>query len=375
VKESAAVPVIDFATYYRRETRWSSVLLFAYIGLNFLLSFTYRHWLLGLPSSAPAAVWALEWGVIIPACAATVVVRWRWSEADWAEWMTLGAVGAIAMALVIERAVWIGSGAPFFSVLNCYFLTAAMVTTGIRCLRVCAIAFPVLIIETSLSYSLYGWSPAANFDLLSFVTAAFILSIAGWQVERAMRHAWSEGRYFETLSQRDGLTGLMNRRGFDERARRLAAMAVAQQRDLALAVLDLDSFKHYNDSYGHPAGDRALVLLAQLLARFTKGSMDFAARIGGEEFVILWFDAPPTVVRGRAEDLIRSLRRLELKHERSSTGILSVSIGAHHVPGGEPMDLDALMQAADDNLYLAKQNGGDRCVVTLASDKTAPVVA
>lgn len=169
----------------------------------------------------------------------------------------------------------------------------------------------------------------------------------------------------------DGLTGLHNRRAFDERLARELRHAARTVQPLALALIDVDFFKPYNDHYGHQAGDDALRAVAQALQQAMLRPVDLAARYGGEEFVCLLPETAAAGAQAVAERLRAAVQALALPHAHSQAApVLTVSIGV----AAWPTQLDrpapapeALIQAADAALYDAKHGGRNRvCSRTLA---------
>lgn len=172
----------------------------------------------------------------------------------------------------------------------------------------------------------------------------------------------------EALSLTDGLTGVANRRRFDTVLQQEWARAQRHGHPLALAMLDVDWFKHYNDHYGHPAGDECLSQIAQALQRSVCRTGDLVARYGGEEFV---FIAPATdgaSALGMAQKVAQAVQALALPHAMSPLGQLSVSIGVAAwvpAPDGAP---EALVEAADTALYQAKKQGRNQVVLHTHED-------
>jgi diguanylate cyclase (GGDEF)-like protein len=174
-------------------------------------------------------------------------------------------------------------------------------------------------------------------------------------------------RMLERLANIDGLTELANRRRFDElyalewqRARRSGS-------PLSLALLDIDCFKQYNDHYGHPAGDRALRAVARTTAACLQRPADLAARYGGEELVLLLPDTDAAQARHVAEGLWAAITGLQVAHAASRVApVLTVSIGGatlgQHGTGHGPETAAELFEAADSQLYRAKQEGRNRVV-------------
>jgi diguanylate cyclase (GGDEF)-like protein/PAS domain S-box-containing protein len=159
----------------------------------------------------------------------------------------------------------------------------------------------------------------------------------------------------------DGLTGVANRRRFDEA---LAAEWRRCRREgvpLALLMIDIDQFKRFNDRYGHQAGDEALKAVAAALRMGLGRSSDMVARYGGEEFVCLLPDSDPAGAVVVGEALRAAVERLGIAHDDSSVAsVVTVSVGvAAWIPDGDA-DPERLLAAADAALYAAKQGGRNR---------------
>lgn len=167
------------------------------------------------------------------------------------------------------------------------------------------------------------------------------------------------------LSSLDGLTGISNRRSFDERLIEEWSRERRSVAPLSLILLDIDFFKPYNDTYGHLAGDECLVNVASSLKSALHRPADFLARYGGEEFVVI---LPETSEEGAlkiAEDLRVAIDSMGMKHEASKAADhVTISLGtATMVPsaGAKP---SALVDSADKALYEAKEGGRNRVCAT-----------
>jgi len=186
-----------------------------------------------------------------------------------------------------------------------------------------------------------------------------------------------EGK-LETLATEDGLTGIANRRRFDQRLQEEWAKAHRERTCVALLMIDLDNFKRYNDRYGHPSGDECLRAVARILAAQSQRSTDLAARYGGEEFAIL---LPNTDAAGcaRIGERIRwSLRQAGMRHEHNPPShLVTASLGgATCWPGiDRSADLQSLIEAADQALYAAKAAGRDRLVMAKQLVTPLPLVS
>jgi diguanylate cyclase (GGDEF)-like protein len=163
-----------------------------------------------------------------------------------------------------------------------------------------------------------------------------------------------------TLSATDGLTGLANRRRFDEVLSSEWGRASRTGLPLAVLMIDVDHFKKFNDCYGHQAGDECLRRIAAVLQSGTRRSADLAARYGGEEFSIVLANTDNDVALQLAETVRLAIEQLAIPHAQSSLGFVTISIGIaiHHA--GNAGTMTNLLRAADDALYLAKDAGRNR---------------
>lgn len=152
----------------------------------------------------------------------------------------------------------------------------------------------------------------------------------------------------------DDLTGLAVHRYFHERLEEELARARRHQHPVSLLLIDLDHFKRYNDTYGHPAGDKLLRMMAQALRRW-QGDGQLVARYGGEEFVILLAGVDHERARQQAEELRATLAAQEIPLRQGATRI-TVSIGVATFPDDGQEKTDLLL-VADQRLYRAKSGG------------------
>lgn len=167
----------------------------------------------------------------------------------------------------------------------------------------------------------------------------------------------------QRLTNTDGLTGIANRRYFDDYLTAEWKRARREKLELSLLLIDVDYFKLYNDNYGHVAGDAVLKQVAQALEGSIMRPADLSARFGGEEFAMI---LPRTALEGAqslGERICRQLESQQVPHERSPAGQwLTVSIGAACVVPGEEQSPSELIEMADRRLYMAKQQGRNRVV-------------
>jgi diguanylate cyclase (GGDEF)-like protein len=176
---------------------------------------------------------------------------------------------------------------------------------------------------------------------------------------------WQANQQLQHLATHDALTQVANRRTFNEHLNQEWLRLARERRPLALVFADIDYFKQYNDTYGHPAGDVCLTAVAQTLSQTLKRPADFIARYGGEEFVIV---LPNTRAQGAVklvQTLQTAIERLNFPHAGSALAAqrITLSFGiAWTIP--RPTDApQTLLERADQALYQAKNQGRDRYVL------------
>ncbi|MGF6844155.1 diguanylate cyclase (GGDEF)-like protein [Paraburkholderia youngii] len=162
------------------------------------------------------------------------------------------------------------------------------------------------------------------------------------------------------LARTDGLTGLNNRRTFEEHVNDEWRRAQRNGRPLSLLLIDVDNFKGFNDLYGHSAGDEALIGVARCIAQNARRPGDTAARFGGEEFAVLLPDTDATGAQRIAEQIRAAVQALQCRHVASTHHVLTVSAGAVTAQDAAFATSRALVDAADQALYRAKDAGRNR---------------
>ena len=171
------------------------------------------------------------------------------------------------------------------------------------------------------------------------------------ELKAALAQAKSRIAQLETLAHVDELTGLLNRRGFRRELERAVSYSQRYDVSVVLVMIDLDGFKAVNDTYGHPAGDAALVHVARLLASNVRAS-DIVARLGGDEFALLLWHADLAAAAGAMIKLQARLASSPL-HLQGTEVVLKASVGLAPLTAGRP--IEEAVAEADRHLYAAKQ--------------------
>ncbi|HET6628466.1 MAG TPA: diguanylate cyclase [Woeseiaceae bacterium] len=217
---------------------------------------------------------------------------------------------------------------------------------------------------------------AFDLPLPVLLHACTLLLLVGGACAIAARHleTWSRTsfltrRVIAELAQHDTLTGVKNRRIFDEHLERLWPQAIADGRTIAILLIDVDHFKPYNDRYGHQAGDRALQRIAGTLETFACRPSDVLARYGGEEFAAILYDVDALQAHEVAERMRRAVSELAIEHAGSRTaGAVTVSVGVSAIAPVAERKARGALQLADQALYEAKRRGRNRVELMSEAD-------
>jgi diguanylate cyclase (GGDEF)-like protein len=168
----------------------------------------------------------------------------------------------------------------------------------------------------------------------------------------------------ELESHLDGLTGIANRRQFDETLKKESQRLVRNGQPLGLIMLDIDNFKPFNDHYGHGKGDECLIKVAQAIGSVFQRSADLFARYGGEEFVVLMPETDAEGVRTMAEKIRQAVWALNFNHAYSSVAErVTISVGGISATVDSEAAAKTLLKQADKALYKAKENGRNKVVM------------
>ena len=225
-------------------------------------------------------------------------------------------------------------------------LVASLIAIGFYAAAAIAAALPAL--------------DLANAFCMLFI-ANLMCAAGAYNMEHTRRTAWLEARMLDEVAQRDGLTGLYNRRRFDEHLANVWQNGIREHRPVTLLLVDIDYFKAFNDRYGHQAGDEAMKAVAAVLSHSALRPFDLVARYGGEEFAIVLHDTTQAHAMRAAEQLLEAVRALGIPHQDSSAAaVLTISVGVAVLQPVAGRSSAGLIQRADQALYAAKDAGRNR---------------
>lgn len=328
----------------------------------------YDRFLLQVPEAFVGISRLLQFGLQIPPILFAMWCTWyppmrRWSAPATVLAMLLAGTG-LSLQHVLGRSYDFHVPHEFVAL-----SVAAVCMLGRLRLRY-LLPWATLLIVSASVMQLYGldFSSAAFYNVISIWMLFLLSAIAAYLLETSARENWRQRRMLETQAALDALTSLPNRRHFDRTLVQLLRQAARERKNIALMLLDVDHFKAYNDLYGHPAGDECLRRIARWLAESMRRPQDFCARVGGEEFAAVWFDARMDSAPVLAAKLRAGITELGIEHAGAGKRrVVSASSGFIQIVSPSTEDAAAAVAAdmvdqADRALYEAKRAGRDRMV-------------
>ncbi len=280
---------------------------------------------------------------------------WRFDERGYlrtAVWLT----PLRSMAFCVVIAHFVGSAGAGTAVLTAstfghFFFAGLMFRHSLMAAAAMSVTYLAALLWYEVPASLMIYS------ITTICAVQTMAAVVAFDAQRAARVAFLEHGAARSKARHDALTGLRNRRDFDERLDAYWRQAMAAAEPLTVLMIDIDHFKAYNDHYGHQAGDEVLRRVARAV-RVAARSSDVVARFGGEEFVMLapGLDEPAAAALG--ERIRATVEQLGIAHEASGCApVVTVCVGAAHVFPRAGRSPAGALQLADENLYRAK-NGG-----------------
>ncbi len=241
---------------------------------------------------------------------------------------------------------------------------------------------------------LYWWRPQATEIVATYAAFYFLASamalFTGYGVEHTARRQFLQrrllqikqdelelaNRQLQALADLDGLTGIANRRRFDEHLMSEWGRALRSGYPLSVLLIDLDHFKKYNDTYGHQAGDDCLIVVGAVLHAHAQRPGDLAARYGGEEFALILPDTDRNAAEEIGWRIVRDMAAYRIPHQSSPVAdVVTCSVGVATVVPTPIVSARELVAATDQALYSAKGNGRNRVEVAPAviGDQAPPM--
>lgn len=309
---------------------------------------------------------ALELAIGLRLATLAVIVRLVWivrrnPPAQSYHHLTMLTLALIGVACAFISNMYKLRGLPQADIAQLVIIAAVFLPVGLTFLQSFGIALLIAVFTSLLGFVMLGPAQLIEHGRLSILLffAVFVSAVGAWLRERAERDQFLLRRMLHNRAMSDALTGIANRRGFEEHVSRALQQARRDGVPVVFAVLDVDHFKRYNDRYGHQAGDIALALIARAIDSVLRRPMDMVGRLGGEEFGLLLYDTTPERAQERLEQVARAIADLRIEHAASPTAqYITVSVGAVGFDGQETAA--DLYRRADAALYSGKASGRNR---------------
>ena len=334
------------------------------LGFLFGMSFLLMDYVLGEPGFSGTSILArtaINQSLILAMLGATFVPSLHRHLNTMAVLVCLSIAACSLLVTTVGEARNVGSAFTGFLVLTFY----TYLYIGLRFWSAVATAGAVMmaVVATSLIDGLPAGSVVYNGMFLLF--ANLIGATGLYNLEYNQRKSYLESLVLEDLARSDALTGLANREYFADQLRNAWAHCQREALPLALAMIDIDHFKQFNDEYGHQAGDRCLKQVAAAIGEICRRPLDLAGRYGGEEFIVMLPGASSDHAHLKLSQLLAGIEHLGIPHAASAVAPnVTVSAGlAHLYPHDTERSAAGALQMADEALYSAKRKGRNRVVV------------
>ena len=332
----------------------------ACVWFAFALVDLHRVSVLGLWGRFDAQIWvwfAMRWSVLtLLITGAAVIRRGRgdYAALSWTMYTAMGIAIAGTAMVVHGRGMFAADSAQIVVVMAAFLPLGLTFRRALAAVMIVALVSAIVLLVFDTRHELEHRAQIVAMLMLAVPVAA----MGGYLREHSQRRQFLLTAILDRQAHTDPLTGLANRRSLFAHAERVAHIAANEGSAVAVAIVDVDHFKGFNDSYGHGAGDLALQHVAAALRAELRTPFDMAARLGGEEFCVLLYGASPEAARARFDALLARVRRLAIPHAAAAGGVLTLSAGAAMLARRERFN--SLVTRADAALYCAKHEGRDR---------------
>lgn len=316
-----------------------------------------------LPAETLESIFVLRIGIACPALLLILCATW-WQPLRRHYELIVGlAVCVVGLSVMTISALAAASGFPQFQMGDVLVIVYACLFLGLMQRAVTAVA--AVLVGAFVAIGMYEGVPPTDLAFAGAVIAATALMVvlSAGRVQHLARTNFVETRLLNERAERDGLTGLYNRRKFDSLAAVLWDQARRDGQALQILLVDIDCFKPYNDLHGHQAGDDCIRAVSRIVARAARRPFDFCARYGGDEFVLVLYGPSPDDSPAVAEQIRAEVERQRIPHKGSLVAAYTtVSVGSSSSRPESGRSLGGLIQRADEALYEAKHVGRNHAV-------------
>ena len=360
----------DFRSWQRRRHTIARVWLFGVLALVFGMTSMLDAQVFAVEPASLSTLRAVQWGLLIPMTVLGALVSHPDVESRLQRSLQTIIVSGIWSGMLAMRVLALRDGfnmpALFFGIVVIAVAFFGGFTWHRILVGVSFFTFAAMAIEYACATSHAGLQAYGLFWMA-------VIAVAGsYTHELLSRLAWLNGRYARELAASDGLTGLSNHYAFHRLLRRVIGQAAREQRNVAVALLDLDHFKSINDRYGHLFGDHVLREIGALLNRqFAQRPLDLRARYGGEELALVWYDVRAETLPALMESLLEAIREWPFTDPASGARVrVTASAGMCWLVPDANTAIERVLHAADMLLYGAKADGRNRARLAAFADCT-----
>jgi len=353
---------IEFRRYFQRRVLPMAQIAIL-IAIVLILTVCVLDWIVMPPEFAiPAIKFRLSTMLALLVVAFTVSLIWPSDPRIPYVFMVVGALNGIGTVIVGGIAARSGTE---FVLWGTIFATFYMyLVFGLRFRQAAFAGWPVF-----FTFFTVGIMTDAPFVKMAYGTLFLVFTnligmYASFLFEMDSRELYQKKKLLKKLARTDGLTGIDNRRSFDEHLDEVWRQARRENHAIAVLLVDIDHFKLFNDCYGHGPGDECIQAVAASLNSSVRRPLDQVARYGGEEFAIVLYSPTDQYVREYADAIVEQIAALEIEHKASDVADnVTISAGAAVMRPNASNEPDQLVRAADDALYEAKDQGRNRAYV------------
>ncbi len=296
--------------------------------------------------------------------AALLAAMFVFMEHRWLPYMIASTMFVVGASILFVGAIAMQTGAPAVSWGLMFTTFYVYLVLGLTLRQSVAVGWPIFLVYLSMSLGFNAPMQKFAYGATFLGFANLIGTYGSYLLERNAREIFDARRELTRLAHTDVLTGLFNRRMFDQHLRQVWMQARRDGTTVAVVVIDIDHFKLYNDCYGHQVGDDCIKAVADVLATAASRPLDMVARYGGEEYVMVLYDPSTQFLESFTHDLCQKVAELDIEHKASETArSVTVSVGAALTESPGSITPEQLIRQADDALYEAKTQGRNRAIL------------
>jgi len=282
----------------------------------------------------------------------------------WLPYLVASAALVVGISALALEAIAVQSDArmPFWGGIFVTFYVYLVLGLTVR--QSMSVGWMIFAVYVAIAISMGAPLDKVGYGIVLLGFSNVVGTYGSYLLERDAREIFDKNKELARLARTDGLTGLFNRRTFDEHLHQVWKQARRDDKKVAIVVADIDHFKLYNDCYGHRKGDTCIKAIADVLADSVSRPLDIVARYGGEEYVIVLYDPTVSFLETFTRSLCHKVIDLDIEHKAAeATPSISLSIGAAITDANGNLSYEQLLRQADDALYEAKNQGRNQAIV------------